>query len=370
VGSRTANTYTSLPGPSTASWQTVTAEVAAVPAVLARSEADRAVRCVACAHRCLVRPGRSGICNVRENRDGCLVSTVYGNAAVAVLEPIEKKPLFHAFPGTRTYSISMYGCNFHCRFCQNWELSQAVPEGLRLNTEALSPHAAVNAAIVSGARSIAYTFVEPTVYLEYVLDTARLAHEAGLANILVTNGYQTPEALDLLAPLIDAANVDLKSFTDWFYRKLCGARLAPVLDALRGMRARGMWIEVTTLIVPELNDDPDELRSLARWIRDELGPETPWHVSRFFPAYRMPDTRITPAASIRRAVWEGHAVGLHHVYAGNVGDVRDDETRCTACGRRLLQRRRFSTVTNDLVDGACPGCGARLAGIGLTGHRA
>ena len=336
---------------------------AASPAILGLVEGD-AVRCVACAHRCLIRPGRAGICHVRENRDGHLVSLVYGQAVAANADPIEKKPLFHVYPGTIAFSIATRGCNFHCLNCQNWAISQAARDGLATRTFALSPAAVVAPAVAAGSRSVAYTYTEPTVFIEYVIETARLAAQAGLANVLVTNGYQTPEALDLLAPHIQAANVDLKSFDDRFYRRIVGARLAPVLATLAGMRQRGIWVEVTTLLIPGLNDDPEELGMLAGWIAAELGPETPWHVSRFFPTYRLTDLDPTPAASIERAVAVGRAAGLHHVYSGNL-DEGDEDTRCAGCSETLIRRRGFVAVRAALVDGRCVRCGRSLAGVGL-----
>jgi len=361
-----ANAYTSRPTDALAGARSSTDGAGVTPAILALPESADEVRCVACAHRCLVRPGRLGICRVRQNRDGRLVSLVYGEVVAAVAEPIEKKPLFHAWPGTLAFSIATRGCNFHCSFCQNWEIAQADREGLHPASAPLPPRSVVARALAAKARSVAYTYVEPTVFIEYIVDTARLAHEAGLANVMVTNGYQTPEALDLLGPLIDAANVDLKGFSDRFYRTVCGARLAPVLDALVGMRERGIWVEVTTLLIPGANDAPEELAALARWITAELGPETPWHVSRFFPAYRMADARHTPLETVRRAVETGRAAGLRHVYAGNVDGLADDDTRCAGCGRLLLHRRGFGIAASDLVRGACPDCGRHLAGIGLS----
>jgi pyruvate formate lyase activating enzyme len=352
-------------------WTDADVEPAAlpVPALLAEPVPDAlgpgSVRCLACAHRCLIRPGRSGICGVRRNEAGRLVSCVYGDLVAATAEPIEKKPLFHAFPGSLAYSVSTIGCNFHCAFCQNWLTSQAELTGQRPPGNHMDPERCVDRARATGARTIAYTYVEPTVFIEYVIDTARRARAAGLGNVLVTNGYQTIEALDLLAPLIDAANVDLKAFTDWFYRQVCGARLAPVLAALAGMRERGIWLEVTTLLIDGLNDDPRELEQLAAWIVRELGADTPWHVARAYPAYRMPDIRPTPIEAILRTIDIGRAAGLRHVYAGNVGDRHDQDTHCAACGRTLIRRRTFGVVANDLRDGACPACGTALAGIGL-----
>jgi pyruvate formate lyase activating enzyme len=338
--------------------------IASSPAILGLTEAEGAVRCVACAHRCLIRPGRTGICHVRENQDGHLVTTVFGRAVAANADPIEKKPLFHVYPGSLALSIATRGCNFHCPHCQNWTISQAERDGLTAPAFDLPPEAVVAEALAAGARSIAYTYTEPTVFIEYVVETARLARAAGLANVLVTNGYQTPEALDLLAPLVQAANVDLKSFDDGFYRKVLGARIAPVLATLAGMRQRGVWVEVTTLLIPGLNDDPDELSRLAGWIATELGAETPWHVSRFFPTYRLTDLDPTPVATIQRAVAIGRAAGLSHVYSGNLADA-DDDTCCAVCGETLIRRQGFRSMRAALVDGRCARCGHELAGVGL-----
>jgi pyruvate formate lyase activating enzyme len=341
-----------------------TYDQSAVPAILVKPEPDGAVRCLACAHRCLVRPGRVGICGVRENRDGSLVSLVFGAAVAAHAEPIEKKPLFHVYPGSTAFSIATAGCNFHCLHCQNWAISQVRRQGPAVPSARLSPAEVVAAARAAGARSIAYTYTEPTVFLEYVLATARLARDAGLANVLVTNGYQTPEALDLLTPLVGAANVDLKSFDDRFYRRVCGARLAPILASLTGLRERGVWVEVTTLLIPGLNDEEAGLAALARWLVASLGPETPWHVSRFSPAYRLRDLSPTPAATIERAVAIGRAAGLYHVYSGNLANA-DEDTCCAGCGETLIARRGFAVKPVALLGGVCARCGRPLAGVGL-----
>ncbi|MGZ6314094.1 MAG: AmmeMemoRadiSam system radical SAM enzyme [Candidatus Limnocylindrales bacterium] len=348
---------------STAPTHTLTGSSARL-AVLGSTEPHGSVRCVACAHRCLIRPGRAGICRVRENREGALVTLVYGRAVAANADPIEKKPLFHVYPGSVAYSIATRGCNLHCLHCQNWAISQAARDGFAAPSFALAPRDVIRAALAAGSRSIAYTYTEPTIFIEYVLDTARLAADAGLANLLVTNGYQTPEALDLLGPLIAAANVDLKSFDDGFYRKVCGARLAPILATLTGMRERGVWVEVTTLLIPSLNDDPDGLAALARWMVAELGPETPWHVSRFFPTYRLTDLDPTPVATVERAVEIGRAAGLHHVYSGNLNDGVQD-THCAGCGATLIRRNGFRVLRAGLAEGRCAHCGLALAGIGL-----
>ena len=332
-------------------------------APLSGHTAAPSVRCDACAHRCVVREGRSGICQVRENRGGRLVSLVYGEAVTAHVEAIEKKPFFHVLPGTQSFSLSTRGCNFHCRYCQNWELSQAPRQGLHVPVRTLLPAGVVAEAQAAGARSIAYTYVEPTVFLEYALDTARLARAAGLANVFVTNGYETPEALELLAPMLDAANVDLKAFSDRFYRRVCGARLEPVKETLVAMRRLGIWVEVTTLVVPGENDDPAELTAAAEWIARELGAETPWHLSRFYPAFRMADVPVTPVATLRDAAAIGRRAGLHHVYVGNVPGEDDTDTRSSGCGRVLIRRDGYRVARVALRDGACPDCGTRLAGL-------
>ncbi len=334
----------------------------AVPSVLAETLPDGSVRCGVCAHRCLVRPGRTGICGVRENRDGTLWCLAYGAVAAMGVDPIEKKPLFHVEPGSTAYSISTTGCPFHCVFCQNWEIAQGPRLGIKVPQRRMSPARIVEEALRTGARSIAYTYVEPTVFLEYALDTARLARDAGLRNVFITDGYATPEAVTLLSGVLDAANVDLKSFDDAFYRRQCGARLAPVLEAIVAMRQAGVWLEITTLVIPGHNDGDEELGALTGWINDTLGPETPWHVSRFHPAFRMQDVPSTPAATLLRAAGIGRDAGLRHVYVGNAPELALEDTRCSGCGRVLIERTGYRTRSVLARDGACPDCGERLAG--------
>jgi len=339
--------------------------MAAVAAILAEPLPDGSVRCHVCAHRCLVRPGRVGICGVRENRDGRLYSTVYGDVVAAAIDPIEKKPLFHVAPGSLAYSIATAGCSFHCPFCQNWEIAQGPRLGLSLPSRHFSPERVVAEAIRTGCRAVAYTYVEPTVFLEYALDCAHLARDEGLLNLFVTNGYQTPETIDLLAPVLDAANVDLKSFDDAVYRRICGARLEPVKEALVELRRRGVWLEVTTLLLPGVNDDADQLRALTAWLVAALGPDTPWHVSRFFPAHRWADRAPTSLASIREALEIGREAGLHHVYAGNAANLLAEDTRCAGCGALLVARHGYRIERHMTPDGTCPSCGRALAGIAL-----
>jgi len=339
--------------------------VRSVPTILAETLEDGSVRCGVCAHRCLVRPGRTGICGVRRNEDGVLRCEAYGAVVAVGVDPIEKKPLFHVAPGSVAYSIATAGCPFHCRFCQNWEIAQGPRLGLDLPTRALPPFRVVEEAVRHRATSVAYTYVEPTVFLEYALATGRIARQAGLRNLFITDGYATPEAIGLLAEILDAANVDLKSFDDAFYRRLCGARLAHVLEAIVGFRRAGIWLELTTLVIPGHNDDPRELRALTRWIVETLGAETPWHVSRFFPAYRMPDTPATPLETLRRAADIGREAGLVHVYVGNAPELDLEDTHCAGCGRRLIERYGYRIRNGLADDGTCPGCGRRLAGVGL-----
>jgi pyruvate formate lyase activating enzyme len=291
-----------------------------------------------------------------------LVSLAYGAVVAVGLDPIEKKPLFHVAPGSVAYSIATAGCPFHCRFCQNWEIAQAPRLGLPLRTRPLPPERVVEEALACGAGSIAYTYVEPTVFLEYALDTARLGRAAGLHNVFVSDGYATREAIDLLAPVLDAANVDLKAFDDAFYRTLCGARLAHVLEAIVAMREAGIWLELTTLVIPGRNDGDAELRALTAWIVATLGPETPWHVSRFFPAHLMRDVPPTPLATLRRAAEIGREAGLAHVYVGNAPELGLEDTSCVGCGRVLIERHGYRTDVRLADDGTCPGCARPLAG--------
>lgn len=331
-------------------------------ALLYEKEEEQHVRCGLCAHRCRIVPGKRGVCGVRENRAGVLFSLVYGTILAENPDPIEKKPLFHVLPGSRSFSIATAGCNFRCDFCQNHDISQMPREEGRIAGRERTPQEIVELALRSGSRSIAYTYTEPTVYFELAYDTAGIAREKGLANVFVTNGYMTAETLELLAPRLDAANVDLKAFSDDFYRKRCGARVQPVLETQRMMKDLGIWVEVTTLLIPGHNDTDEELRQIAGFIFS-LGAETPWHISRFHPQYQMTGTPPTPPASIHRAVAIGKSAGLKYVYSGNLpGDVGEN-THCYHCGRLLIGRRGFFIERLDLKGSACPQCGTPLDGI-------
>jgi pyruvate formate lyase activating enzyme len=321
---------------------------------------DNQVQCVLCAHRCLIKPGRLGICRVRENRDGTLYSLVYAQAVSANVDPIEKKPLYHFLPGTGAFSIATVGCNFRCAFCQNADISQASKGGGwgRWGQE-LPPEQVVNLAQKSRCASIAYTYTEPTIFFEYAYDTAKIAAERGIKNVFVTNGYMTEEALHEIEPYLDAANVDLKGFTDEFYRRTCGAQLQPVLDSICLMHQIGILVEVTTLIVPGHNDGDEELRQIARFLAD-ISLDLPWHISRFVPHYKMTDVPPTPVETLHRAAEIGYETGLRYVYAGNVPGDRYENTYCPNCGEIAIQR--FGYHTRVKLDGdRCKNCGYQLA---------
>ncbi|MBI4633433.1 MAG: AmmeMemoRadiSam system radical SAM enzyme [Deltaproteobacteria bacterium] len=320
------------------------------------------VECRLCAHTCRIKPSKRGLCGVRENRKGALYTLVYGVLIARNADPIEKKPLFHLYPGSRSYSVATVGCNFRCTFCQNHDISQFPRERGDIAGREVTPAQIVEDAVNSGCRTISYTYTEPTIYFEYAYDTAVLAREKGLGNVFVTNGYMTKEALTMIAPYLDAANVDLKSFQDDFYRKMCGARLQPVLDSLRTMKDLGIWVEVTTLLIPSLNDEEDELRHIAGFIRS-LGAETPWHVSRFHPQYKMTDLPLTPARTVQKAVQIGKESGLKYVYSGNIPGDDGEKTFCSHCGEMLIDRYGFSIRKQNISGAACPRCRTPLEGI-------
>jgi pyruvate formate lyase activating enzyme len=327
-------------------------------------EDDTHVRCGLCRFHCLIKDGARGICGVRENRGGILYSLVYGKICAEHVDPIEKKPLYHVMPGSATYSIATPGCNFRCKHCQNYSISQ-VPHDEPIRGLARTPGEIVEQARTTQCRSISYTYTEPTVFFEFAYDTARLARKAGLKNIFVTNGYITREALTKISPFLDAANIDLKGFSEEFYRDIVHARLSEVLDCIIEYRKQGIWIELTTLIIPGLNDAEDELKGIASFIMTHLGADTPWHVSQFFPTFDLTDRPRTPVATLQKAREIGLAAGLHYVYEGNVPGAGGENTRCPSCSALLIERYGFTIITNRISKGACPDCGTKIAGIGL-----
>lgn len=322
------------------------------------------VQCALCNHRCRILEGQRGRCGVRENRDGTLYSLVYRRLISRNVDPIEKKPLFHFAPGSRSFSIAAVGCNFHCDFCQNYEISQMPRDRKRVWGEDVSPEEIVALAKEAGCRTIAYTYTEPTIYFEYALDIARLASAEGLKNIFVTNGYMTEEALRAFQPHLHGANVDLKAFRDEFYEKRCGGRLEGVLQSLRVMKALGIWVEITTLIIPGLNDSEEELRGMVQFIAG-LGKEIPWHISRFHPMYKMLDRSPTSIQTLNRARKIGLEGGLRYVYTGNVPGDEGEDTYCHQCGKPLIERWGFQVRKYQVVENRCYNCGTALDGVDL-----
>jgi pyruvate formate lyase activating enzyme len=330
------------------------------------------VRCNLCAHRCVIAPSRKGVCLVRENLEGTLQTLVYGIPLSQAVDPIEKKPLFHFHPGSTAFSIATAGCNFRCSFCQNADISQMPRERGQIQGRQATPEEIVRAAQRYGSQSIAYTYTEPTIFFEYSYDIAGLAHAAGIASVYVTNGYMTRAMLEMFQgrgnthePWLDAANVDLKAFRDETYRSVCGARLQPVLDSLKNMKELGVWVEVTTLVVPDMNDSSSELGDIAHFVADELGTETPWHVSRFHPDYKMYDRGPTPQSTLHRAYELGREAGLRYVYVGNMPGARLEDTLCPCCGQAVISRAGFQIREYGLRNGKCTACGSAVDGVGM-----
>jgi pyruvate formate lyase activating enzyme len=325
---------------------------------------DRRVHCRLCHHGCRIGEGQRGICGVRENREGTLYTLVYRRLISQNVDPIEKKPMFHFAPGSKSFSIATVGCNFHCDFCQNFEISQMPRDQGFITGEDVSPEQVVDLARKKGCKTIAYTYTEPTIYFEYALEIAALATPAGLKNIFVTNGYMTEEALRTLHPHLHGANVDLKAFREEFYRQRCGAKLEGVLRSLRLMKTLGVWVEITTLIIPGLNDSEGELRELARFIVS-LGRETPWHISRFHPMYKMLDRSPTGVRILENARKIGLEEGLRYVYTGNVPGDPGENTFCYHCGQLLVDRFGFQVVKYQLKERKCFRCGSPMDGVDL-----
>jgi pyruvate formate lyase activating enzyme len=322
-------------------------------------------QCQVCEHFCAVRPGEAGKCGVRRNFDGTLYLVVYGEAIAVHVDPIEKKPLFHFMPRGDVLSIGTYGCNFRCPFCQNWQMSQArdFDDQRDYLGQQATPEALVNTCLRNGIPMIAYTYNEPTVFFEYTYDTAKLAHEHGIKNVYVSNGYMSQAALDAIEPYLDGINVDLKAFTDEFYREQCQARLEPVKRNIAHIaRETDIWIEVTTLLIPDLNDSDGELRAMAKWLA-EVDSEMPWHVTAFHPDFQMLDRPGTSQRALARAYEMGKQAGLHYIYVGNVMDADRESTYCPECGEKLIQRQWYNVGESWRERGVCPQCGHVIAGV-------
>jgi pyruvate formate lyase activating enzyme len=303
----------------------------------------------------MINEGKTGICSVRVNKKGVLYSTTYGLITSEAIDPIEKKPLYHFLPGTRCYSLGGIGCNFHCEHCQNWHISRATGDMVRMN--ALSPAEGIDHAVRQGCRSIAWTYNEPTIWHEYTRDMALLARVKGLGTVYVTNGYITEEALRDLSPVLNAFRVDIKSFSDDFYRKICGGRLEPVLNSTTLARELGMHVEIVNLIIPGLNDSPEEVDSLIQWVIDHPGPATPVHFTRFHPDYHMTDRSATPVATLEKIYRRAKELGLRFPYLGNVPGHPFENTYCPHCGELLIGRSGYEITIRNLDNHRCGKCG-------------
>jgi len=319
------------------------------------------IRCELCPHQCRVSRGKRGLCRVRENRDGKYYSLVYGNPCAIHPDPIEKKPFFHVLPGTISYSLATAGCNFQCKFCQNWEISQASPEDVFGYD--VPPEAIVKKAKEVSARSIAYTYVEPTVFYEYMSDIAQLTKKAGLLNVTHSNGFINPEPLRTLCKVLDAANIDLKGFSESFYRELCSGELNPVLETLKILKAEKVHLEITNLVIPTKNDEMSMVREMCLWIKKELGADTPIHFSRFYPLYKLRTLPPTPVSTLDKARAEALSAGLEYVYIGNIPGHEAEHTFCPKCKKMVIQRTGYMVGEISLKAGKCNFCGKPIAGI-------
>ncbi|MEK7398950.1 MAG: AmmeMemoRadiSam system radical SAM enzyme [Candidatus Poribacteria bacterium] len=318
---------------------------------------DNRVRCDLCNHRCVISHGKRGLCAVRENKDGTLYSLVYGKVIASQVDPIEKKPLFNYLPGSHSFSIATVGCNFKCTHCQNSDISQMPIDQNRIIGQDISAEQIVNLAEKNECASISYTYTEPTMFMEYAVEVAKIAKEKGIKNVFVSNGYMTEEVLRDVYPYMDAANVDLKGFTEEHYKKICGARLEPVLNSIKLMRHLGIWVEITTLVIPTVNDSDEKLRGLAEFILS-VGAEIPWHVSRFHPTYKMTDIPSTPINTVTKARQIGLDVGLRYVYTGNIPGDDGENTYCYNCGKMIIQRYGLNIGNMNVKDSKCLHCGA------------
>jgi len=319
------------------------------------------VQCELCPKSCIIEPGQSGDCRVRINIDGVLRTVVYGFPCSTHIDPVEKKPLFHFLPGTNILSIATVGCNLHCKNCQNWEISQCNPEDSTASM--LGPEKIIELALQYRCPSVAYTYTDPVVYYEYTLETAKLARNRNMRNVLVTAGYINEQPWRRLLEYVDAANIDLKGMTDEFYRRVCSGTLKPVQNALVVAKASGILVEVTNLVIPTLNDKPEEIRQLARWVKENLGSDTPLHFSGFSPRYQMVHLPQTSLNTLEMARNIAISEGLEYVYIGNVKSKEGENTYCPGCGKLLIERKIYTIIRNELKDGSCPGCGRKIHGV-------
>jgi len=323
-------------------------------------EKENAVRCLLCPHACVLKDGQTGICRTRINRQGKLYTLSYGNPCSLAIDPIEKKPLFHFYPGTKILSLAVNGCNFRCLNCQNWEISQTAPD--KTATHVLLPEEVVKTTLRHELKSIAFTYTEPTVFYEYVYDTFRLAHEKGLKTVLISNGYINKQPLLDLCPCLDAANIDLKCFDENIHQHLTGGRLQPVLETLKTLKEQGVWLEITNLLIPGFSDNPEMIRSMCHWLVENDFADTPLHFSRFFPAYKLNDLPPTSVNILIQAGEIASAAGMNYVYIGNIPSLNAENTYCPGCKTLLVERRGYIVSQNRIRESLCPSCGYMIHG--------
>lgn len=322
--------------------------------------ANNVVKCELCPRQCVVGPGRRGECGVRMNTSGRYETLVFGNACTSAVDPIEKKPFFHFLPGQNALSLATAGCNFHCKFCQNWQISQSRPEDLV--SQHLPPEELVKQAKANNIPAIAFTYSEPVVFSEYVLETAKLAKTAGLKTIVISNGFINSDPLKELCRYIDGYKVDLKGFSDEFYNQICSGQLQPVLKTLENLNKNGTWTEIVHLVIPTLNDKENEIKAMSKWIKENLGKDVPLHFSRFHPDYKLQNLPMTPEATLNKLYQIAKAEGLNYVYVGNLPGHPGENTYCPGCSREIIKRIGYS-VKSDIINGKCPYCGHQIAGV-------
>ena len=335
-------------------------------AVLWESAGQGKVQCNLCSWRCVIADGKVGRCAVRKNQAGVLYSLNYDKVCAANVDPIEKKPLFHFQPGSQSFSVAAIGCNFRCDFCQNWQISQMALDSGQISGEVITPEQIVQSAIRGKCSSIAYTYTEPTVFMELTDECGRLAKQNDISNVFVSNGFMTKEAVDFATNWLDGINIDLKAFSENYYKKLCKAKLAPVLETIKYIaESTDIWMELTTLLVPGENDSDDELKALTDFIVSSAGVDTPWHVSRFHPNYKYQGSVATPADTLERAMQIGKDAGLHFIYVGNLPGAEAESTFCYKCSKLLIERFGYNINENYIENSKCPDCGAEIAGVEL-----
>jgi pyruvate formate lyase activating enzyme len=328
-------------------------------AILYKKMKNNLVQCEVCAHQCVIAPQKRGICSVRENQGGKLYSLNYEKAIALNIDPVEKKPLFHFLPGTEVLSLGAAGCNFKCLHCQNYDISQSPKENKKIEGEKISSQQIIDLAQENHLPSIAYTYTEPSIFLEYALEIMKKARAKGLKNIWVSNGYFTEKTFKKIAPYLDAINIDLKFFNDNLYGQICGGKLKPVLENLKRITKSNIWLEITTLLIPGYTDQDNQLEKIAGFIKKELSPDVPWHISRFYPCYKMSNVSPTPPSLINQAIKIGKKAGLKYVYAGNLPSNQEENTYCPVCQTLIIKRTGYSIKRFD-KKGFCPQCGEKI----------